>query len=65
MDLSKLISQDQLDNIIVKVYIYDNTLKCVINHDKYDLIKSKDFKDYVKFNSERLYDNQEFIKSNL
>lgn len=65
MDLSKFINQSDLDNLIVKVYIYDNELKCVINKDKYDLVKFKDLKDYINLNKERLYDSQEFVKSNL
>lgn len=65
MDLSKFINQADLDNLIVKVYIYDNELKCVINIDKYDLVKVKDMKDYINLNKERLYDSQEFVKSNL
>ena len=64
MDLSKLISKDTIDNLLIKVYVYDNDLKSVVHPDEYDLVLLKDFKAYCEQHKSRLYDTQFFVKGN-
>lgn len=64
MDLNKLIGQDTLDNMLVKVWVYDNDLKCVPDPNTYDLVLIKDFKSYCEQHKGRLYDTQFFVKGN-
>lgn len=62
MDLKNLIGQDTLDNMLVKVYVYDSIVKSVVNPDQYDLVLIKDYKAYCEQHKSRIYDHQFFVK---
>lgn len=54
-----------LDNLLCKVYVYDDEMKCVPYPDKFDLVLIKDFDKYVENHKSRLYDHQYFVKSSV